>query len=91
MCSVTLRHLAHVQHACVTSEDTCAPVRLSCVAQAARRAMREGAWLRALLVTLRLKDVELLRQVILGTPPQEVHPLCLSVCDVVLSCRGNTK
>lgn len=53
--------------------------------------MREGAWLRALLVTLRLKDVELLRQVILGTPPQEVHPLCLSVCDVVLSCRGNTK
>ena len=69
----------------------CTCETLSCVAQAARRAMREGAWLRALLVTLRLKDAELLRQIILGTPPQEVHPLYLSVCDVVLSCRGNTK
>ncbi len=45
-----------------------------CAAQAARRAMREGAWLRALLVTLRLKDAQLLRQVILGTPPEEVCP-----------------
>ncbi len=47
------------------------------VAQAARRAMKQGAWLRALLVTLRLKDAALLRQVILGTPPQDVSPLCL--------------
>lgn len=44
------------------------------VAQAARRAMKQGAWLRALLVTLRLKDAALLRQVILGTPPQDVSP-----------------
>ncbi|KAK9915110.1 hypothetical protein WJX75_004822 [Coccomyxa subellipsoidea] len=53
--------------------------------QAARRAMREGAWLRALLVTLRLKDAELLRLVILGTPPQEVDMIAGSVPTAALT------
>ena len=44
--------------------------------QAARAALKQGAFLRALLITLRLKDAALLRDVILSTPPDDVrHPL----------------
>ena len=41
--------------------------------QAARGALRQGAFLRALLITLRLKDAPLLREVILATPPSDVR------------------
>lgn len=35
--------------------------------------MKQGAWLRALLITLRLKDAALLRDVILSTPLKDVR------------------
>lgn len=45
--------------------------------QAAQGAVRQGAYLRGLLIALRLKDAELCHHAILSTPPSQVtpHPL----------------
>lgn len=50
---------------------------------AVHAAARRGAWLRAFLLALRLNQPELLRHVILSTPPQQVLTIS-AMCTVVL-------